>query len=203
MPEFLEVWKLSGPTLLALDRDRFTVGKSRSNDVVIADDPLASRMHAVLERLTGGWCVQDLGSHNGTLVNGERIWAQRALHAGDEIRIGRTRLVYRTDAVPSTSVTTHAESAPEVTRRENDVLRALCRPILVGDVFTHPATVREIAGELVVTEAAVKKYLGNLYRKFGIPEGVEDRRLLLANDAVRRGAVKLTDLQSRERPDRN
>ena len=48
------------------------------------------------------------------------------------------------------------------------MLVALCRPALDGDLFTEPASVREIAAALVVTDAAVKQHLGNLYYKFGI-----------------------------------
>ena len=66
---------------------------------------------------------------------------------------------------------------PELTRRERDVLAALCRPALESDVFTEPASVRQIAEALVVTEAAVKQHLMHLYDKFGIRETGERRRL--------------------------
>ena len=80
---------------LDLVADRSTIGKAAENDVALADDATASRLHAVLERFAAGWCVTDLGSSNGTLVNGERIWASRRLRHGDEIRVGQTRLIFR------------------------------------------------------------------------------------------------------------
>ncbi|HET7830853.1 MAG TPA: hypothetical protein VFL03_14925 [Candidatus Limnocylindrales bacterium] len=52
-----------------------------------------------------------------------------------------------------------------------------------------PASVREIAAELVVTEAAVKQHLLNLYDKFGVEEGVESRRIRLARAAVVQGVL--------------
>ena len=73
-------------------------------------------------------------------------------------------------------------------------LVALCRPVLSGDVFTEPASIRAMAAELVVSEAAVKQHLLNLYDKFAI-YGVDNRRLELANQAVRRGAVSIADLR--------
>src|SRR6266849_7664443 len=82
---------------------------------------------------------------------------------------------------------------PELTRRECDVLVALCHPALGGDVFTEPASVREIAATLVVTEAAVKQHLVHLYDKFGIAETGERRRVRLAREAMRRRAVVLSD----------
>jgi tetratricopeptide (TPR) repeat protein len=76
---------------------------------------------------------------------------------------------------------------PELTRRERDVLAALCRPLASGGPVVMPATIREIAAELVVTEAAVKQHLLNLYDKFEVPEGGESRRIALAREAVLRG----------------
>ena len=65
---------------------------------------------------------------------------------------------------------TEAEDAPPtLTARERDVLVALCRPLLDRDMFTEPASTRAIADELVITQAAVKQHLANLYDKFGVP----------------------------------
>jgi pSer/pThr/pTyr-binding forkhead associated (FHA) protein len=58
-----------------LAAQRSTIGKGAENDVSLTDDATASHLHAVLERFAAGWCVTDLGSSNGTWVNGERIWA--------------------------------------------------------------------------------------------------------------------------------
>jgi tetratricopeptide (TPR) repeat protein len=76
---------------------------------------------------------------------------------------------------------------PELTRRERDVLAALCRPLASDQPVAMPASIRAIAAELVVTEAAVKQHLVNLYDKFEIPDGPESRRIALAREAVLRG----------------
>jgi hypothetical protein len=81
---------------------------------------------------------------------------------------------------------------PELTRRELDVLAALCRPALSDDAFVAPATAREIAGDLVVTEAAVKQHLLRLYQKFRISGGL-NRRIRLANEVVSLGLVRPAD----------
>ena len=70
-----------------LQADRATVGKAAENDISLDQDPMASHLHAVLERFPAAWCVTDLGSSNGTWVNGERIWSSRRLRHGDEIRV--------------------------------------------------------------------------------------------------------------------
>jgi tetratricopeptide (TPR) repeat protein len=81
--------------------------------------------------------------------------------------------------------------APELTRREKDVLGALCRPLHGDDVVAQPASVKEIASELVVTEAAVKQHLLHLYDKLRIAEGGERRRVALARAAIRLGLVEV------------
>jgi len=182
----------------ALQADRTTVGNAAENDIPLLEDPTASHLHAILERFPAGWCVTDLGSSNGTWVNGERIWSSRRLRHGDEIRLGQTRLIFR-DPVSAGGAQTDVEGVPPtLTVRERDVLVALCRPLLDRDMFTEAASTRTIAEELVITQAAVKQHLVNLYDKFGVAADDSNRRSRLANEALRRGAVSLTELRAPE-----
>jgi pSer/pThr/pTyr-binding forkhead associated (FHA) protein len=142
--------------------------------------------------------VTDLGSSNGTWVNGERIWGSRRLQHGDEIRVGQTRLVFRDPLTDAGAVTEVEREAPSLTARERDVLVALCRPLLARDLFTEPASTRAIADELVITQAAVKQHLANPYDKFAVAPGDRHRRARLANEALRRGSVSLTELRGPE-----
>jgi len=183
---------------ISLEADRTTVGKSADNDVVLEDDPTASHLHAVLERFPAAWCVTDLGSSNGTWVNGERIWSAHRLRHGDEIRAGQTRLIFRDPVAAGGSMTEVEDAPPTLTARERDVLIALCRPLLDRDMFTEPAATRAIAEELVITQPAVKQHLANLYDKFGVGGDRSNRRSRLANEALRRGAVSLTELRASE-----
>lgn len=77
----------------------------------------------------------------------------------------------------------------KLTRRERDVLGALCAPLGTGDSFVEPASIREMAEALGVSDAAVKQHLLRLYDKFGIPGGEERRRTRLANAAVAAGVT--------------
>lgn len=204
MPVFLELWTNAGPQVVPLDGDRLTVGSADSNAIAVPTDRRLSRLHAAFERYPAGWCVRDLGSRNGTFVNGQRIWQDRVLDDGDEIRAGSSRLVFRSGrAAPTGPVTETGEPSPELTNRERDVLIQLCRPLLAPDVFTEPASIREIATALVVTEAAVKQHLTRLYEKFGIHGEGERRRLRLANEVMTRGAITLADLAAADRPPRS
>jgi pSer/pThr/pTyr-binding forkhead associated (FHA) protein len=190
---WLEVTRAHSREVVPLGDGRVTIGRGEANDVPLQGDRQASRLHAVIERIGSHWCLRDMASANGTYVNGERIVAERPLQHGDDVRIGAARIVVHARTAELTE-TEAAEALPALTPRERDVLIALCRPILGTDSFTEPASIREIAAELVVTEAAVKQHLWNLYDKFAVPTDVR-RRVRLANEAVRRGAVTLGDLR--------
>jgi pSer/pThr/pTyr-binding forkhead associated (FHA) protein len=198
----IEVMSGANSWRFSLEAERTTVGKAAENDVALEHDPTASHLHAILERFAAGWCVTDLGSSNGTWVNGERIWSAHRLRHGDEIRVGQTRLIFREPLSAGGAVTEAEEAPPTLTTRERDVLVALCRPLLDRDMFTEPASTRAIADELVITQAAVKQHLANLYDKFGVPAGEAHRRARLANEALRRGAVSLSQLRASE-PEEN
>lgn len=67
------------------------IGRADDNTLPL-DDPFASAHHALLVWREGQWRVEDLGSHNGTYLNGERLALSRVLVSGDEIRVGETAL---------------------------------------------------------------------------------------------------------------
>jgi len=84
---------------------------------------------------------------------------------------------------------------PQLTPREREVLAALCRPVLSDAIYTEPASTREIAAELFVSEAAVKQHLLRLYDKLRIDSAEPRRRVRLANEALRLGLVSADELQ--------
>lgn len=195
MDDYLEVWGPQRPTMVLLgDRAMVVIGRDVASDIALGDDSEVSRRHAVIERLPVGWLLRDLSSRNGTFVGGERLAGSRPLEHRDEIRVGRTRLIFNAGTpIAAVGATASAEPAPELTKRERDVLAALFGPARSGEMFTEPASTREMAEALYVSEAAVKQHLAHLYEKFGIYDG-DRRRVRLANEALRRGAVRLADL---------
>jgi pSer/pThr/pTyr-binding forkhead associated (FHA) protein len=75
-----------------LDSAPLTVGRGGQNDVVVDADEFASARHVRIEPRRDGVWVHDLGSTNGTFVNGARIDRPRKLVDGDLVRIGETEL---------------------------------------------------------------------------------------------------------------
>lgn len=85
-----------GRSELPLARGLLTIGRGADCDLVL-HDPQASRHHAELRRTGDEWLVVDIGSTNGTLVDGQRLLPKqpRPLHPGQTIMIGATRLSLR------------------------------------------------------------------------------------------------------------
>ena len=78
-----------------LEADRITLGRSSANELCYADDAGLSRQHLAIERAGDQWTLRDLGSKNGTLLNGNRIGSAQTLRPGDRISAGHLTIEYR------------------------------------------------------------------------------------------------------------
>jgi pSer/pThr/pTyr-binding forkhead associated (FHA) protein len=88
---------VKSPTLdqgevVAIDSHALRVGRGGDNDLSIPGDEFASSHHARFEPRRDGIYVEDIGSTNGTFVNGIRVTRERRLASGDVVRIGETDL---------------------------------------------------------------------------------------------------------------
>jgi ABC-type multidrug transport system ATPase subunit len=79
-------------------QNQITIGRSADNDIHL-DDPRVSRRHALVERLGSRFRLRDLGSDNGTFVNGEPAKGTVWLKPGDQIHIAKFRLVFAQDGL--------------------------------------------------------------------------------------------------------
>jgi FHA domain len=77
---------------LDVDIAPVTLGRGGQNTVPLDGDEFASATHARFEARTDGVWVEDLGSTNGTFVNGARVTTPRRLDGGDLVRVGQTEL---------------------------------------------------------------------------------------------------------------
>ncbi|MBW3594028.1 MAG: DUF3662 and FHA domain-containing protein [Actinobacteria bacterium] len=78
---------------ISVTKEPVVIGRLSTNDVVLSD-PNVSRRHAELRRDTGRWTVVDLGSTNGTVVNG-KLAREHSLKDGDKLTFGKTELVFK------------------------------------------------------------------------------------------------------------
>ncbi len=112
----------SGPTpgaAFTLEGDQLTVGRDSTNEIVINDAEI-SRRHARLTFQGGKYVIEDLGSTNGTFVNGQRLAGPRVLKAGEVVSFGeQIVLVFEVtnfDAAATIASPRAAAAVPAVSR---------------------------------------------------------------------------------------
>jgi sigma-B regulation protein RsbU (phosphoserine phosphatase) len=103
---------------IPLETERISLGRSSAADLPFPDDNGLSRQHLAIEREGDGWALRDLGSKNGTMLNGAKISGRTTLKSGDRITAGHLILIY--DGASSKSakpvvVFDHGEEAEEHT----------------------------------------------------------------------------------------
>jgi hypothetical protein len=84
-------------TIILLDND-VVFGRAADSDVPLTSDATVSGRHARVFRRDGSPYLEDLGSTNGTYVNGQPLAAERLLRPGDIVAVGSTELVYEVAA---------------------------------------------------------------------------------------------------------
>ena len=130
--------------------DELVIGREAPGEGMIADDVEISRQHARISRTPQDeWGVEDLGSRNGTFVNGHRIEGHELLAAGDSIEVGGTRLVVQVSspaAPPPAAPEPTPEPVPEPTQEAEPAQEEEPAPApepaplgdtLVGDVVSE------------------------------------------------------------------
>lgn len=185
-------------------RTGLTVGRGDGVDVALEGDDGVSRLHAELELVGGSWLVIDDGlSTNGTFIEGERVVSRRRVADRELILIGETGLLFRDPAASAdegpgpTVAAADTATVQTLTETQRSVLVALCRPFAAGESFATPATNREIAETLFLSIDAVKGHLRVLFDRFGLAELPQnEKRARLAEQALRSGAVRVSDLSS-------
>ena len=126
-------------TVIDIDRWEASIGKSRSNDVVLKNDTV-SRYHAVIAKKRNEWVITDTFSKTGVFVNGEEIDSQAVIEDADVITVGDVSLKFLcAEALSQASKTQIRTEARQSAQQNNNVAYA----VLV-DVKTHrPVYIRK------------------------------------------------------------
>jgi sigma-B regulation protein RsbU (phosphoserine phosphatase) len=94
-----------------LEAPSYRVGRAESNQLSYPNVVGLSREHLAIERKGTHWVARDLGSTNGSLINGERISEPRILRSGDRIKAGQVTLVYDESEKPAAGAVVFTEEA--------------------------------------------------------------------------------------------
>jgi len=100
-----------------LDSGVVSLGRAHTNDLCYPDDASLSRRHLLIESGADGWSVTDLGSKNGTILNGSRITGKHPLKVGDRLTVGQLTIhCADPEKDTDTDVVFVTTSGPELTR---------------------------------------------------------------------------------------
>ncbi|CAA9526223.1 MAG: hypothetical protein AVDCRST_MAG67-3695 [uncultured Solirubrobacteraceae bacterium] len=177
------------------------IGRSPDCHIPLEGDRLASRTHAGLVRTGGDWAIADDGlSLNGTFVGADRVVGRRRLQDGDVVSVGESTLGFRaarTGAVANKTVAgDRLPARPDVTPAQQRVLVALCRPLLGDPPGSLPASNRQIAEELCLSEDAVRTHLKALFERARVGAVAQGaKRVRLAEVALATGLVARHDVE--------
>ncbi len=78
----------------ALNQSVSKIGRDQTNNIAIRSDHYISRHHAWVLQMNGGYWVEDLGSTNGTLLNGVALSDRRQVFTGDRLTFGKTEFLF-------------------------------------------------------------------------------------------------------------
>ena len=197
-----------GPRVICLEQRRLTVGRAADQDLCLTDRKI-SGSHAILEVHAGGYRLRDLGSTNGTYLNGVLVAGTKQLRLGDEIMFGKTRALY-TDRDPRELDWPGSETERSVSPDSDSDLAPLELP---GGPQTVKFRVQDIERDLFDSEetlgsvAALQRRLQVLYRMTALTRSPGPSIAQLLDQALKlvlevsdadRGAFFLVDETSRK-----
>jgi len=146
------------------DNNYWTIGRGKDN-VLIVPDSCISRNHAILQRTENGiFCLIDLGSRNGTFINGRRVGIPIILRDGDTITFGKTHLEFHNP----NSLDKQGELLPEIMTFSGDrdtqtstILERRLMSVMVVDIRNFTGLSRKMEGE------KLSEMVGHWFRESG------------------------------------
>jgi len=197
-----------------VDGTSWTIGRDARNAIVLADDMMVSRKHAMVQRDSSGahW-ISDLGSRNGTTVNGLPVTNPVRLHDGDVFTIGSHEFVFRhvlPDLRDPTALGGQAATALQVVRRMLTVLVVDIRNFTGLSRALGEARLSELMGEffreagqlLRANGSWSQKYIGDAVMAAWThdEEAVTPEELILMLESVQGITVVVRELNERFQP---
>jgi sigma-B regulation protein RsbU (phosphoserine phosphatase) len=148
-----------------LEKPVTTIGRSSMNDLPISDKML-SRQHArIVKGDNGGMLVEDLGSRNGTFLNGERLAAPQPIKAGDRITLGGVTLKLESESTTRVRIEAGGQDA-----LDNTILKASAELLRAQHQETDPRLPAEQLSKLIESLRVVNELTIELLRDVSVDE---------------------------------
>jgi pSer/pThr/pTyr-binding forkhead associated (FHA) protein len=158
--------------------DSLLIGRGDHCDLVL-DDETVSNDHLEVTRRGSTYLVADLGSSNGTLLNGRALDKPMRLNPGDVLQVGPFRL--EADLPKTVRTRPRKAIAVDLTEEEREIAGALVALYREEETFAaRPATKKEIAERLHISESTAQRRLRSLARKLEVhdaPRGDRARQI--------------------------
>ena len=189
-------------TVVPLLRDEITIGRQAGNTIRLTERNV-SRNHARLVKRNGSYVVEDLGSYNGVMVNGQRVDAAAELSSGDQLSIGDYALALQLDAaeVVQRPPAPAADSGPPprlvvLSEPAAGAEFSLAKPIMrIGrderlDIWINHKSISHEHAEIQIVNDIVTVF--DLDRANGVRvNGIDTKRAILeSGDVLELGAVR-------------
>jgi hypothetical protein len=177
----LEVISGNSPGNTIVVEDELVIGRHATGAGRLSEDEEISRQHARISReVTGDYAIEDLGSSNGTFVNGLRIQSSRLLALGDSIETGATTLVVREIVRPEP-----VEAASSVAERPAAELRS-APTVFARSPVAQPASA-EPAGRTPPIEIEIEIDFDAREARIALGSGEEALRMVFEDGGWRPG----------------
>ena len=167
------------------------IGRAEHCDICL-DDEAVSRDHLEISLHRVAIVATDLDSLNGTLLNGRRLDRSTRLRPGDVLLLGNHRLEIEvvSEAEQRSGTTRRAVQIPKLSDEELEVVHALVAPCRTEGRLA-PATRKEIAAQLNMSETKVKRRMASIAQKLGVLSSENrDRPRLVAERALEVGLYR-------------
>lgn len=170
-------------TAVPLVREEITIGRKEGNTIRLTDRNV-SRRHAKLQKQSGTYLLQDLGSYNGTIINGTRVSDTRSIKHGDQIVIGDYKLAIVEESAAQVGTPSAAASTPPATAAMTAPDAPMMAPPSAGaGGHVGQPTIPAIPSALPVNPEAIV-----------VPEDIQQLRLVFLAPAGTPGPVSISKL---------
>lgn len=203
---YLRVYSPHGMACHSLDPElrSIDVGRNAGNPICLAFDSSISGRHARLTHGAGVWSVEDIGSTNGTLLNGKPLAGERRLRHGAEIVFGATVMTFHHASPHAQSTLNQAPTArrlfPSQTQRK--VLVELARPWFDSGVNVPITPSNPVVAErLSYQPSTVRDAISDLYNMAGLSRRAGNQREALVKLALDERVI--TSLDYADKPNQS